>query len=99
MYDVATNGEETVNAVSEKPYPLVLMDCQMPGMDLAMSIQRAGNGSLRRMHSWLPLLKTPKMPSSARIFSASSGAGTKPQSESSGTRLDQDCSLVNAQDQ
>jgi CheY-like chemotaxis protein len=30
---VAGNGEAALKAFSEKPYDLILMDCQMPGMD------------------------------------------------------------------
>lgn len=31
--DVASNGEEAVDAVSKNKYDLILMDCQMPVMD------------------------------------------------------------------
>lgn len=31
--DLASDGSEAVDMLSEKPYDLVLMDCQMPGMD------------------------------------------------------------------
>ena len=31
--EIAKNGEEAIIKLSEKPYDLVLMDCQMPGID------------------------------------------------------------------
>jgi CheY-like chemotaxis protein len=31
--DVASNGSEALEAHSSNPYDLILMDCQMPGMD------------------------------------------------------------------
>jgi two-component system, sensor histidine kinase and response regulator len=31
--DIASNGFEVLEAVRESPYDLILMDCQMPGMD------------------------------------------------------------------
>lgn len=48
--DVASNGEEVLASVARKPYDLILMDCQMPGVDgyQATAEIRAREGDARR---------------------------------------------------
>lgn len=50
--DVASDGVEAVKILEEKPYDLVLMDCQMPGMNgyEATSYLRHGRAGLLNTH-------------------------------------------------
>jgi signal transduction histidine kinase/CheY-like chemotaxis protein len=51
--DVVENGNDAVRAVQQKPYDLVLMDIQMPGLD--------GVGATRRIRSLLNLTRQPQI--------------------------------------
>jgi PleD family two-component response regulator len=37
VVSIAKNGKEAVDAVSDKPYDIIFMDCEMPGMGGSMS--------------------------------------------------------------
>ncbi len=51
--DVVANGLEVVEAVSRRPYDLVLLDVQMPEMD--------GFAAARRLHETLPAKQLPRI--------------------------------------